>query len=110
MVADHQSGRDPGGIIGDAELTRGCHAIEIDSFEAKEAAKPDAASSFILAAIATRLLRPPAIVPNVGAIYPRNRPAIDIAALQRVVWNIDIENCLITFDAISHVMVHGTIP
>jgi hypothetical protein len=48
----------------------------------------------------------------VGAIYPRNRPAIDIArgALQRVVWNIDIENCLITFDAISHVMVHGTIP
>jgi hypothetical protein len=61
---------------------------------------------------AARLLRPPAIVPNVGAIYPRNRPAIDTAggALQCVVWNIDVENYLVTFDAISHVMVHGAIP
>jgi hypothetical protein len=52
---------------------------------------------------AARLLRPPAIVPNVGAIYPRDRPAIDTArdALQCVVWNIDVENYLVTFDAIS---------
>jgi hypothetical protein len=61
---------------------------------------------------AAKLLRPPAIVPNVGAIYPRNRPALETArrALQYVVWNIDVENCLVTFDAIGHVMVHGTIP
>jgi hypothetical protein len=57
-------------------------------------------------------LRPPAIVPNLGAIYPRNRPAVDTAcsALQRVIWNIDIENYLVTFDAISNVSVHGTVP
>jgi hypothetical protein len=61
---------------------------------------------------AARLLRPPAIVPNVGAIHPRNRPAFDTAcgALQCVVCNIDSENYLVTLDAISHVMVHGTIP
>jgi hypothetical protein len=61
---------------------------------------------------AARLLRPPAIVPNVGAIYPRNRLALKAArgALQCVVWNIDIENYLVTFDAISNVIVHGTIP
>jgi hypothetical protein len=61
---------------------------------------------------AARLLRPPAIVPNLGAIYPRNRPAVDTAcsALQRVIWNIDIENYLVTFDAISNVSVHGTVP
>ncbi|HET8920162.1 MAG TPA: hypothetical protein VFN27_10845 [Xanthobacteraceae bacterium] len=47
-----------------------------------------------------------------GAIYPRNRPAIGTArgALQYVIWNIDVENYLVTFDAISHVMVHGAIP
>ncbi len=58
-----------------------------------------------------RLLRPPAIVPNVGAIYPRNRPALDAArgALQCVVWNIDIENSLVTFDAIINVTIHGTV-
>jgi hypothetical protein len=61
---------------------------------------------------AARLLRPPAIVPNVGAIYPRDRPTIDTArgALQCVVWNVDVENYLVTFGAISHVMVHGAIP
>jgi len=61
---------------------------------------------------AARLLRPPAIVPDVGAIYPRNRPALDTAggAFQCVVWNIDVENFLVAFDAISHVTVHGTIP
>ena len=50
----------------------------------------------------TRLLRPPAIVRNVGAIYPRNRLGLDAArgALQCVVWNIDIENSLVTFNAI----------
>jgi hypothetical protein len=59
-----------------------------------------------------RLLWPPAIVPNMGAIYPRNRPAFDAAcgALQRVIWSIDIKNYLVTFDAISNVSVHGTIP
>lgn len=59
-----------------------------------------------------RLLRPPAIVPNVGAIYPRNRPALGAArgAFQSVVWNIDIENSLVTFDAIINVTVHGTVP
>ena len=47
-----------------------------------------------------------------GAIYPRNRPAFDAArgALQRVVWNIDIENSLVTFDAIINVTVHGSVP
>ncbi len=59
-----------------------------------------------------RLLRPPAIVPNVSAIYPRNRPALDAArgALECVVWNIDIENSLVTFDAIINVTIHGTVP
>jgi hypothetical protein len=48
----------------------------------------------------------------VGAIYPCNRPALDAAggALQCVVWNIDIENSLVTFDAIINVTVHGTVP
>jgi len=46
-----------------------------------------------------------------GAIRPRNRLALDTAgALQRVVWNIDIENYLVTFDAISNIRIHGTIP
>jgi hypothetical protein len=88
----------------------------LSCLETKEAAKPGTASSFVMAAKfdlnAARLLRPPAIVPNVGAIYPRNRPAIDTAggALQCVVWNIDIENSLVTFDAIINVTVHGTVP
>jgi hypothetical protein len=58
------------------------------------------------------LLRPTAIVPNVGAIYPRDRPTLDAArgALQCLVWNIDIENSLVAFDAISNLIVHGTIP
>ena len=57
-------------------------------------------------------MRPPAIVPNVSAIIPRNRLALDGAccALQRVVWNIGIENCHVTFDAINNVSFHGTIP
>ena len=60
----------------------------------------------------TRLLRPPAIVRNVGAIYPRNRLGLYAArgALQCVVWNIDIENSLVTFDAIINVTVHGSVP
>jgi hypothetical protein len=47
-----------------------------------------------------------------GAIRPRNRLALDPAggALQPVVWNIDIENFLVTFDAISNIRIHGTIP
>src|SRR5215469_15837024 len=54
-----------------------------------------------------RLLRPPAIVPNVSAIIPRNHLARDIVyyEFQRGVWNIGVENCLITFDAISSVSV-----
>jgi hypothetical protein len=46
----------------------------------------------------------------VGAIYPRNRPALDAAcgALQRVIWNVDIENYLVAFDAMSNVILHGT--
>ena len=58
------------------------------------------------------LLRPAAIVPNVGAIYPRNGLALDATrgALQRVVWNVDIENYLVTFDAIGHIIDHGSLP
>jgi hypothetical protein len=61
---------------------------------------------------AARLLRPPAIVPNLGAIYPRDRLALDTAsgALQCVVWNIDIENYLVPFTAIGHIIVHGNHP
>jgi len=48
----------------------------------------------------------------VGAIYPRNRPALDAArgALQCVVWNIGIKNSLVTLDAIINVTIHGTVP
>ena len=61
---------------------------------------------------AARLLRPSAIVPNLGTIYPRNCPALGTArgALQCVVRNIDGENYLVTFDAISHVRIHETNP
>ena len=99
MVADHQSGRDQGGII---EAANGQCA-------AKPGVWPLDCSSNRKQA---RLLRPPAIVPNVSAIIPRNRLALDSAccALQRIVWNIGIENCHVTFDAINNVSVHGTIP
>jgi hypothetical protein len=85
----------------------------LNCLETKEAAKPGTAPSFIWRrSKGGRLLRPPTIVPNVGAIYPRNRPALDAArgALQCVVWNIDIENSLVTFDAIINVTIHGTVP
>jgi hypothetical protein len=47
-----------------------------------------------------------------GAIDPGNRLAVDSArgALQCLVWNIDIKNYLVAFDAISNVTAHGTIP
>jgi hypothetical protein len=47
-----------------------------------------------------------------GAIRPSNRLALNTAsgAFQRVIWNIDIENFLVTFDATSNVRIHGTIP
>jgi hypothetical protein len=61
---------------------------------------------------AARLLRPPAIVPNVGAIYPRNRLTIDTArdTLQCLVWDIEMKNYLVAFGAINNVTAHGTIP
>jgi hypothetical protein len=48
----------------------------------------------------------------VGAIRPRNCLALNTAggAFQCVIWNIDIENFLFTFDAISNVRIHATIP
>ena len=57
-------------------------------------------------------MRPAAVVPNVGAIHPCNRLASGIGsgALQRDIWNIEIENDLVAFDAIDNVSVHGTIP
>jgi hypothetical protein len=47
-----------------------------------------------------------------GAIRPRNRLALAAAsgAFQRVIWNIDIENFLFTFDAIGNVRIHGINP
>jgi len=47
-----------------------------------------------------------------GAIYPLNRPTVGAApgALQRVVWNVDIENYLVTFDAIRIGILHETVP
>jgi hypothetical protein len=47
-----------------------------------------------------------------GAIRPRNRLALNTAsgAFQRVIWNIDIENFLVTFDAISNIRIHGATP
>ena len=98
MVADHQSGRDQGGII---EPANGQCAANL-AWPLDCSSNPKR----------PRLLRPPAIVPNVSAIIPRNRLALDSAccALQRVVRNIGIENCLVTFDAIDNVSVHGTIP
>ena len=58
------------------------------------------------------LLRPPAIVPNMGAIHPRNRLSLDTArgTLQCFIWNIEIENYLVVFNANNNVSVHGTIP
>jgi len=98
MVADHQSGRDQGGII---EPANGQCAANL-AWPLDCSSNPKR----------PRLLRPPAIVPNVSAIIPRNRLALDSAccALQRIVWNIGIENCHVTFDAINNVSVHGTIP
>jgi hypothetical protein len=48
----------------------------------------------------------------VGAICPRNGLTVDAAsgALQRVVWNIEIENYLVAFDAINTISIHGIIP
>jgi hypothetical protein len=94
-------------------------ALQQICFATKEAAKRGAASSLSAAqaracsrnVFAALLLRPPAIVPDVGAIGPRDRLALDTpgGSLQRVVWNFEIENYFVAFDAVSNVPVHGTI-
>src|SRR5215472_16777033 len=94
------------------------HRLRAERFESGRGRDP-AASSIVLAVSrqapnrdVARLLRPPAIVPDVGAIYPRHRPPVDNArgAFQRFVWKIDVENNVVAFDAISKVAGHGTIP
>ncbi len=60
----------------------------------------------------SKLLRPTAIVPNVGTICPRDRLARDetAGALQHVIWNIRAKNYFVAFVAIRNVPLHGTIP
>src|SRR5436305_11979227 len=79
MVADHQSGRDQSGITehADAPALRG--ALRRQEEAAKRHGLFVNCRSSARSRSAAGLLRPAAIVPDVGAIQPRNRLALDTA-------------------------------